>query len=96
MSLEDIRQYALADYDRGEMMNTTIRLGASNGTPVIVEHPCLDICPDYTVRIIRYDVPLEECAAAGGYIVSAMIPWALGQIVREFCSPLAPSPAAVE
>ena len=47
------------------MMEKRITLGLHHGVPVVVEFPCSDICPQYTTRIVHYDLaPGAACAAA--------------------------------
>lgn len=69
------------------MMNKTVILGAINKIPVLVEYPCSDVCPEYTARIIRYDIPISGCEAIGGIILETAVPWGITQIMQEYCSP---------
>jgi hypothetical protein len=49
-------EYASRSYDKSDMMNKRVALGLNHGVDVIVTFPRSDICPQYTVRVIRYDL----------------------------------------
>ena len=67
LSDEAVLQYASRNYDKGEMMDKHVVLGVHRGTPVVVEFPCSDVCPNYTVRVIHYDLATKQsCSEAGG------------------------------
>jgi hypothetical protein len=56
------RAVSAEDYDAPDRS-----LGFLNGAEVIVEHPCADVCPQATVRIIRLEVPIARtCSQVGG------------------------------
>jgi len=65
---DDIVRYQTEKFDLAEYMHKTVYLGTHRGKPVFAEHPCGDVCPQYTRRIVRYDTPLEHCEQAGGAI----------------------------
>ena len=80
--------YASRSYDKRGMENTTVRLGAHLGTPVIAEFPCSDMCPDYTVRIVHYALAEgQSCSEVGGVEKSILVPMGIGQIERTYCFP---------
>jgi hypothetical protein len=80
--------YASRSYDEGAMVGTKISLGIHNGVPLIVEFPCSDICPDYTVRIIHYDLKAgQACSQADGIEKSVWVPEGIARIQRTFCFP---------
>jgi hypothetical protein len=55
---------------------------------VVVDYPCADVCPDYTVRIIHYDVaPGHDCDQIGGKTVVRAVPFAIAARVEPFCVP---------
>lgn len=84
---QDILDYATAEYDREEMMFQRVELGTHNGTLLIAEFPCSDLCPDYTTRVIRYDVENEECAAIGGVLHTVFVPAGVAMVEEEYCLP---------
>jgi hypothetical protein len=74
-------------FDKSQIMQETTRLGTHQGKMVIAEHPCSDVCPAYTVRIVRYDLPLEQCEKAGGMIGYRIVPQGISAGVKAFCVP---------
>lgn len=86
LSDDDILRYQTERFDQAELVGKTIRLGAHRGNPVVADHPCGDVCPQYTVRIVRYEVPIENCEQAGGVIEYRMIP-SIAPSVQKFCVP---------
>lgn len=71
-----------------ENMHPVLRLGVHNGVPVIDETICSDICPDYTVHIVRYDLePGPACDRAGGRAVEMWIPDGIGLGQKAVCVP---------
>ena len=84
---QDILDYAAAEYDKEEMMFQTVELGRHNGALLIAEFPCSDLCPDYTTRVIRYEVENEECAAIGGVLHMIFIPAGVAMVETEYCVP---------
>jgi hypothetical protein len=63
-------------------------LGIHRNTRVIVDVLCGDVCPAYTVRIIRYAVDAgPACAAIGGDTASIAVPIAIGVRTQPFCIP---------
>ena len=84
---QDILDYAAADYDKEEMMFQTVELGSHNGMLLIAEFPCSDLCPDYTTRVIRYDVENENCEALGGVLHTMFVPYGIAMVETEYCFP---------
>ena len=74
-------------FDKRKFMWQTTRLGMHHGTMVIAEHPCSDLCPQYTVRIVRYDLPVDKCKNAGGIIGYRIVPEGIALGVKGFCVP---------
>src|SRR5687768_1723232 len=61
--------YARTTYDKREMILQKLDLGNHNGLKLVAEFPCSDLCPEYTVRIIRYDVAdRATCEKHGGVV----------------------------
>jgi hypothetical protein len=87
VSDSEILTSARSRYDKRAMMNKTVAIGLHNGARVIAEYPCSDICPDYTVRIIRYEVPLEACPSFDGVVVRHRVPRGIATTTEEYCVP---------
>lgn len=61
-------------------------LGIHRGIPVVADFPCGDICPNYTVRIIHYDIaPGPECLTRGGILRSIKVIKGIAQRDTPFC-----------
>ena len=88
--LTDAEIYSLntVSYDKRTMMFKHVVLGRHNGAKVVADYPCSDLCPDYTVRIIHYAVPVAFCdAVEGAVVVKEPVPFGVGAIVMSFCKP---------
>ena len=84
----DLTAYAAKPFDKRAMMFHRVTLGRHHGAPVVVDFPCGDLCPDYTVRIIHYDAaPGPACARIGGVAEARMIPAGIAVMRRQFCVP---------
>lgn len=63
-------------------------LGLHKGTPVIVDVRCGDVCPQYTVRVIRYAIdPGPACTKLGGDTATIGVPMGLVTRPQSFCIP---------
>ena len=64
-------------------------VGRYQGTVVVAGYACSDVCPDYTVRIIHYDVSAnrEECTRVGGIVRTELVPIMMGNMPVPFCEP---------
>ncbi|WP_049623893.1 hypothetical protein [Frateuria defendens] len=83
-----LRAYAERPWDKAALMGSTVRLGTHHGVPVVAEYPCADVCPQYTVRIIHYELPPGlGCADAGGVERSVGVPVAIAVLPKTFCFP---------
>ena len=69
------------------MMFRRLVLGRHNGHVVVADHPCGDVCPQYTRRIIHYDLPPERCAKAGGAVVEELVPVSIAVRRMPYCEP---------
>ena len=90
-----IKAYASAPFDQAKWMGKSVVLGVHHGARVVADFPCSDLCPDYTIRVIHYDVePGQACDAIGGVKVARLIPMGIGAAERAYCVPkvLAPAP----
>lgn len=68
-------------------------LGTHNGTPVTVYYTCSDVCPNYTKRVLRYNVlPGPACERAGGVAREIVVPMGIGAGPRRFCVPAVTAP----
>jgi|SRR5713226_7090236 len=83
----DILRIATSTYDKSKLFGTTRVLGLHNRHRVIAEYKCSDICPDYTVRLIRYDVASADCTKVGGVLKSVRIPVSRASTMAEYCFP---------
>ncbi|WP_234411338.1 hypothetical protein [Rhodanobacter thiooxydans] len=54
MDAAALQAWAGKPWDKAALMHTTVEVGRYRGVPVMAEHPCSDVCPQYTVRIIHY------------------------------------------
>ena len=68
-------------------------LGTHRGVPVIVSYTCSDVCPNYTKRIVRYNLlPGPECEQAGGLSKDILVPRGIGTGLRRYCIPAITDP----
>jgi len=88
LSDSDLLKYAASPYDKRSMEGKHIVLGVHGGTKVVVDFPCSDLCPQYTTRIIHYDLePGPECSARGGVEQRIDVPVGIGRFPVPFCLP---------
>ena len=83
----DLIRYAASKLDPRTMMGRQVVLGRHRGTLVVADFPCGDVCPQYTRRIVHYDVPVERCAAVRGAVVSELVPRGPAVMPRPYCEP---------
>lgn len=87
LSDSDIAAYAAAKFDKRAMMFKRVALGRHRGLPVVAIHPCGDVCPVYTRRIVHYDVPVADCARRGGVVRDELMPRGPAVARQPFCVP---------
>lgn len=87
LSDSDIAAYAAAPFDKRTMMFKRVALGRHLGLPVVAIHPCGDVCPVYTRRIVHYDVPVADCARRGGIVREELMPRGPAVARQPFCVP---------
>lgn len=87
ISDSEIAAYASEKFDKRAMMFKRVALGRHRGLPVVAIHPCGDVCPAYTRRIVHYDVPLADCARRGGIVRDELMPRGPAVTRRPFCVP---------
>ena len=83
----ELLKYATTEYDKEEMMHQTVVLGNHNDATVIAEFPCSDLCPEYTTRIIRYDIDTNDCGSVGGVVHTMFVPRGVELVAEEYCIP---------
>ena len=95
LSDSDVAAYAAAKFDKKAMMFKRVALGRHRGLPVVAIHPCGDVCPVYTRRIVHYDIPVSSCAARGGVVREELTPRGPAVARQAFCVPaILAAPAA--
>jgi hypothetical protein len=68
-------------------------LGTHHGVPVVLSYTCSDVCPNYTKRIVRYNLlPGPECERAGGVSKDIVVPSGIGTGLRRYCIPSVTDP----
>lgn len=82
-----LKEYITGRFDKREMMHKTIVLGSYKDTRVISEHPCSDMCPDYTIRIVRYDIDVNNCDKVAGTKKAFNVPVGIAVMLKEYCVP---------
>jgi hypothetical protein len=87
LSDSDVAAYASARFDKRAMMFKRVALGRHRGLPVVAIHPCGDVCPVYTRRIVHYDVPIADCARRGGIVREELMPRGPAVARQPFCVP---------
>jgi hypothetical protein len=88
LSDRDLRALDAAPFDKRAMMGRHAVLGRHRGVRVVADYPCSDLCPQYTVRIIHYDVPPgSRCERIGGASVPRRVPVGIGVTMERFCVP---------
>jgi hypothetical protein len=96
LSDADLLAYARTSFDRREKSGRHEVLGRHRGVLVVVDYPCGDVCPNYTTRIIHYDVPVADCDRVAGRVIDRLLVRGPGLRHAAFCVPpvLAAPPAA--
>jgi hypothetical protein len=87
LSDSDLAAYASAAFDKRAMMFKRVVLGRHRGLPVVAIHPCGDVCPVYTRRIVHYDIPLVDCERRGGVVRQELMPRGPAVARQPFCVP---------
>lgn len=87
LSDSDIAAYAAASFDKRAMMFKRVALGRHRGLQVVAIHPCGDVCPAYTSRIVHYEIPLADCARRGGIVSERLVPRGPAVARQPFCVP---------
>ena len=70
-----------------------LAVGLHRGVPVVASYTCSDLCPQYTKRIIRYNVTAgPECDRVGGVSKDIVVPIRIGAGPRRYCLPAVTAP----
>ncbi|NIJ18562.1 hypothetical protein FHS95_000231 [Sphingomonas naasensis] len=63
-------------------------LGMLRGVPVVISYTCSDLCPEYTKRIVRYNVAAgPDCDRIGGISKDIVVPRGIGAGLSRYCIP---------
>jgi hypothetical protein len=84
---KDLLRYAASRFDPATMAFKRVTVGRHRGTLVVADFPCSDVCPQYTRRIIHYDVKVSACARARGIVVEELVPRGIAVTREPFCEP---------
>jgi hypothetical protein len=88
MDAAALQAWASQPWNKAALMHTTVEVGRYRGATVVAEHPCSDVCPQYTVRIVHYQLPPEaSCATVGGVEKKVLVPIAIAVRPKTFCVP---------
>jgi hypothetical protein len=88
MDAAALQAWAGKPWDKAALMHATVEVGNYHGVPVVAEHPCSDVCPQYTVRIIHFQLPADvSCASVGGVEKEVLVPIAITVRSKTFCVP---------
>lgn len=83
-----VRAYAHASFDKRALMGRREVLGMQGVAAVVADHPCSDICPDYTRRIVHLLAPMR-CEDAGGVIRDRLLPQGIAVMPKPYGVPRA-------
>ena len=84
---KNLHQFSCGGFDKEKWMDKTMVIGKQNGVDIIAEHPCSDLCPEYTVRVVRLDASLAECSSVGGVTKKYTVPYGIGMTSVKYCVP---------
>jgi len=78
---------------KSEVRTWKLAVGLHRGVPVVATYTCSDLCPDYTKRIIRYNVTAgAACDRVGGVSKDIIVPIRIGAGPRRYCLPAVTAP----
>jgi hypothetical protein len=88
ISAAELLDVASKPYDKKLAPQGRVVLGALGGNEVVADYICSDLCPDYTVRIIHFEVePGSRCNAIDGVARDVVVPMGIGAVAKAFCFP---------
>lgn len=80
--------YASTSYDKYRIEKQPVVLGLLDGTPIVADFICSDLCPNYTVRVIHFDLNKDQrCSSVGGVEKVIRIPVSIATMDKVFCFP---------
>lgn len=86
LSEQDVLNYATTPFN--EVPENYVVFGSLNGSQVVVEFKCSDVCPDYTVRIVRYELNKNQsCDEVGGIEKEIVVPIGIAATRNTYCFP---------
>ncbi len=85
---DDLIRFQAATYDKSLLQGTRVIIGRHHGATVVADFPCSDVCPNYTTRIVHYELePGQSCTGIGGVERWAMVPAGVAAHRDKFCVP---------
>ncbi len=87
LSDDELREIARRPIEESEVNHIDAIVGRHHGVPVRMTVRCGDLCPDYSVRIVRYDIDPAACPGVGGTIVRLGVPSAASVSLVDMCLP---------
>ena len=78
---------ATTDYAKESKMNSTEILGIHNQHIVKVTYPCGDVCPEYTKRIIYYEIENKSCPSNIGTEKEVTVFRGRSSRIETYCIP---------
>jgi hypothetical protein len=83
-----IAVYTAKPYDKRQMMGRHEVLGTRDDVRVMADYPCSDLCPQYTTRIVHYDLePGPGCDRVRGVAQNLLVPMGIAVLRKAFCVP---------
>jgi len=78
---------------KSDVRTWKLAVGLHRGVPVVATYTCSDLCPDYTKRIIRYNLTAgAACDRVGGVSKDIVVPKGIGVGPRRYCLPAVTAP----
>ena len=88
VSDEEILDYATRPYNKYKIEQHRVVLGSRGGAIVLAEYICSDICPEYTVRVVHYELSKDQnCSEVSGIEKEIRIPVAIAAMNKTYCFP---------
>ncbi|MBI3778098.1 MAG: hypothetical protein HY274_04170 [Gammaproteobacteria bacterium] len=88
ISDEEILAYATRPYNKYKIAQHRVVLGTRGRAIVLAEYICSDLCPEYTVRVVRYELSKDQsCLEVGGIEKEVRVPVAIAAMNKTFCFP---------
>ncbi|MEO6968814.1 MAG: hypothetical protein ABI132_10245 [Rhodanobacteraceae bacterium] len=85
---QKILNFVTTPYSATQIPGRRLFLGMHHGARVVADFICSDVCPNYTVRVIHYDLKQDEsCSAVSGIERKALIPFSITATYKAYCFP---------